>query len=235
LSDEGLMKMRELVAVSGVTKQTIHFYLHEGLLSPPVKTSRNMAYYDHRHVEEIRLIKDLQEKRFYPLAVIKMIMAGKREGKDIDATDHLDTIDILFDITENETGEVILTQVEFVEKTGLTLSLIEKLAEIGLIIPSINNNTETFNNYDSALGISIKKLLDLGWGIDDLEIYQQYLQLIRMEAALVHDKIIARQENHLHPPLEDIKRILDNTKQMIAKKAYREFFMEHKHTEDKER
>jgi len=232
LSDEGLIKMGELVEVSGVTKQTIHFYLREGLLSPPVKTSRNMAYYDHRHVEEIRLIKDLQEKRFYPLAVIKIIMAGKREGKDIDAPDHLDAIDSLIGITGNETEEVTFTPVEFADKTGLTIPLIKILVEFNLIIPSKNKNTETFNRYDLDLGISIKKLLDLGLEVDDIEIYQQYYQLIRMEAILIHDKIIARQKDKPHPPLDEIRSVLDNTRQIIVKKAYREFLIEHNHTEE---
>lgn len=234
MQDEGLIKMKELVDLSGVTKQTIHYYLREGLLSPPVKTSRNMAYYDYRHVEEIQLIKELQEKRYFPLAVIKTIMAGKREGKDLAAVDHLDTINILFDLTENDTEENTLTLDEFIEKTGLTPAVLAKLAELKLVIPSSSTNMKTFNRYDLALGISIKKLLDLGLVSNDLDIYQQYLQLMRMEAALVHDRIIANHENQLHPSLDNIRRIVDNTKQHLTKKAYREFLVEHRHTEHEE-
>ncbi len=232
MGSEKLMKMGELVESSGVTKQTIHFYLREGLLSPPVKTSRNMAYYNQGHLEEIRLIKDLQEKRFYPLALIKIIMNGKREGKDIDATDHLDTIDFLMEIAGNETGNIGLSADEFADKTGLTKPVIKRLTEFNLLIPSINKNKKTFGNSELALGISIKKLLDLGWGIENMEIYQQYLHLIRMEASLVHDKIIASPKNNSHPPLEEIRKVLDNTRQLIEKKAYREFLTDHKHTED---
>lgn len=230
MQNDGLIKMGELVEVSGVTKQTIHFYLREGLLSPPVKTSRNMAYYDHRHVEEIRLIKELQEKRYYPLAIIKIIMAGKREGKDFTKADHLDTFEQLFDLAKNETGEVTLTQAELIEKTGLTSYVIDKLEEINLFIPSLKNNKKSYNSYDLALGKYIKKLLDLGLKIDDLKIYQQYLQIIRTEATLVHDRIIAGDENQTHAPIDDIRRVLDNTRQLLTKKAYRQFFLEHNHS-----
>jgi predicted DNA-binding transcriptional regulator AlpA len=37
------LRMRELVAATGVAKSTILHYLNEGLLPAPVKTSRNMA------------------------------------------------------------------------------------------------------------------------------------------------------------------------------------------------
>jgi len=71
VSQNGLLKMRELAEASGVSSGTIKHYLREGLLPEPVKTSRNMAYYPHEFVERIRLIKQLQEERFMPLKVIK--------------------------------------------------------------------------------------------------------------------------------------------------------------------
>jgi DNA-binding transcriptional MerR regulator len=67
----GLLKMRELAARSGVSAGTIKHYLREGLLPEPVKTSRNMAYYPADFVDRIKLIKQLQEERFMPLKVIK--------------------------------------------------------------------------------------------------------------------------------------------------------------------
>ena len=45
MSDEnGLLRMRELAAASGVSAGTIKHYLREGLLPEPVRTSRKMAY-----------------------------------------------------------------------------------------------------------------------------------------------------------------------------------------------
>jgi DNA-binding transcriptional MerR regulator len=70
----GLLKMKELAAASGVSAGTIKHYLREGLLPEPVKTSRNMAYYPPEFVERIRLIKQLQEERFMPLKLIKAML-----------------------------------------------------------------------------------------------------------------------------------------------------------------
>ncbi len=70
----GLLKMKDLAAASGVSAGTIKHYLREGLLPDPVKTSRNMAYYPPDFVERIKLIKQLQEDRFMPLKVIKTVL-----------------------------------------------------------------------------------------------------------------------------------------------------------------
>ena len=70
----GLLKMRELAEARGVSAGTIKHYLREGLLPEPVKTSRNMAWYPPKFVERIQLIKDLQERRFMPLKVIKGLL-----------------------------------------------------------------------------------------------------------------------------------------------------------------
>jgi DNA-binding transcriptional MerR regulator len=74
VSENGLLKMKELAEASGVSAGTIKHYLREGLLPEPVKTSRNMAYYPPEFIERIRLIKQLQEERFMPLRVIKSML-----------------------------------------------------------------------------------------------------------------------------------------------------------------
>jgi DNA-binding transcriptional MerR regulator len=73
-SADGLLRMRELSARSGVSAGTIKHYLREGLLPEPVRTSRNMAYYPPDFVDRIRVIKQLQEERFMPLKAIKRVM-----------------------------------------------------------------------------------------------------------------------------------------------------------------
>lgn len=73
-STSKLMKMSELVKRTGLDRQAIHFYINKGLLPRPLKTKRNMAYYDESYVERIKLIKELQIKRFLPLDVIKEIL-----------------------------------------------------------------------------------------------------------------------------------------------------------------
>ncbi|MCB9563553.1 MAG: MerR family transcriptional regulator [Kofleriaceae bacterium] len=65
------MKISDLARQSGVPAPTIKHYMREGLLpGPHRRTSRNMAYYDARLAERVRVIKELQQERFLPLRVI---------------------------------------------------------------------------------------------------------------------------------------------------------------------
>ena len=72
-----LLKISELAERSGVSTGTIRHYLREGLLGEGdgiVRTSRNMAYYPPELVERVGLIKRLQEERFMPLRMIKVVL-----------------------------------------------------------------------------------------------------------------------------------------------------------------
>lgn len=83
-----LFRIADLVKRTGVQKETIHFYINKGLLPRPIKTRKNMAYYDESYVERIRFIKELQLKRFLPLNVIKEIISqtdGKLSAQELDA------------------------------------------------------------------------------------------------------------------------------------------------------
>jgi DNA-binding transcriptional MerR regulator len=52
--------MKVLLKHSGLSRQTVHFYLRRGLLPKPVRTSRTYALYPHHTVELLQLIKECQ-------------------------------------------------------------------------------------------------------------------------------------------------------------------------------
>ncbi|MEW6554745.1 MAG: MerR family transcriptional regulator [Actinomycetota bacterium] len=85
--DEGRpLKISDLERITGVGRSTIHYYLREGLLSPPRRTGKTMAYYDAGHVEELRRIRDLQEEG-YPLTLIRDMKDGSRGWKEQDTVE----------------------------------------------------------------------------------------------------------------------------------------------------
>lgn len=83
----GAMRMAELASRSGVPRETIHFYLREGLLPRPRKAGRTVAYYDEGHLERLRLVRRLREEKYLPIAVIRRLLAspGAAAERDIDA------------------------------------------------------------------------------------------------------------------------------------------------------
>jgi DNA-binding transcriptional MerR regulator len=66
--------MRDLVRESGLPRETIHFYMHQGLLPKAVKTGRNTALYTLEHLERLRRIRALQESQFLPLKAIRAVL-----------------------------------------------------------------------------------------------------------------------------------------------------------------
>jgi DNA-binding transcriptional MerR regulator len=74
------MRMAELADASGVSRDTIHYYLREGLLPKPIKGGRTVAYYDDSHLERLTLIRRLREEKYLPLAVIRRIVEAGSEG-----------------------------------------------------------------------------------------------------------------------------------------------------------
>src|SRR5277367_4667701 len=68
------IRMAELAARSGVARETIHFYLREGLLPRPEKGGRTVAFYGEEHIERLRLIRRLREEKYLPIAVIRRLL-----------------------------------------------------------------------------------------------------------------------------------------------------------------
>jgi DNA-binding transcriptional MerR regulator len=70
-----LIKISDLARLSGVPTPTIKHYMREGLLpGPERRTSRNMAYYDARLADRVKIIKELQQERFLPLKIIQDLL-----------------------------------------------------------------------------------------------------------------------------------------------------------------
>jgi DNA-binding transcriptional MerR regulator len=131
MSENGLLKMRELAEASGVSAGTIKHYLREGLLPEPVKTSRNMAYYPPEFVERIRLIKQLQEERFMPLKHIKAVLAGDpdRARALVELEDR-----ILERALEGERRRV--SAAEIGRRCNVPRGVLDRLAELGVLSPT---------------------------------------------------------------------------------------------------
>ncbi len=74
------LRMKDLCERTGLDRQTIHFYIQQGLVPEGFKTGRNMAYYGDEHVERIELVRKLQRERFLPLKAIKALLEGRDEA-----------------------------------------------------------------------------------------------------------------------------------------------------------
>jgi len=87
------MRMRDLEKASGVSRETIRFYIREGLLPAPARTHPNSAIYTPEHLARILTIRRLKDERFLPLSVIRSLFAGEEpdwlEPQMLPEIDHL--------------------------------------------------------------------------------------------------------------------------------------------------
>ena len=79
------MRMGELVERSGVPRTTIHFYLREGLLHPPTKTGRTIAYYDESHLTRLKKIQELRKGMRVPVAFLRERIHELQEAEGVAA------------------------------------------------------------------------------------------------------------------------------------------------------
>jgi DNA-binding transcriptional MerR regulator len=70
------MRMRDLERASGTSRETIRYYIREGLLPEPTRTHRNSATYSQDHLARLLTIRRLKDERFLPLSVIRTLFTG---------------------------------------------------------------------------------------------------------------------------------------------------------------
>lgn len=66
-------RIAELEHKSGCSRRTIHFYVQEGLLHPPAKTGKTMAYYDETHLKKLAFIKEAKQQGMPLIGIRKQI------------------------------------------------------------------------------------------------------------------------------------------------------------------
>jgi len=129
-----LLKMRELSQLTGVPPGTIRYYINEELLPKPLKTHRNMAYYDQSYVGRIKLIRELQEKRYLPLSIIRQMLdesESSMESQEIKTL--LELEGKLFKNISNLPEFRPQNIEELSERTGVSIEMIKELEDAGII------------------------------------------------------------------------------------------------------
>jgi DNA-binding transcriptional MerR regulator len=179
-----MMRMKELMDVTGVTKATIRFYVDEGLIPKPVKTHPNMAYYDQTHVNAIRMIKELQTKRYLPLSAIKQIIMGERGGLTVDEIQTLVEIDGKFFRSINGNPGMLEEEAQQLSRrTGVRLEDMILLEEDGILSPRKRGKRTFYSEDDIRVVEGFGKLKKAGYTEDlgfDTEMLSFLWAAIRM-------------------------------------------------------
>jgi DNA-binding transcriptional MerR regulator len=195
VSENGLLKMKELAEASGVSAGTIKHYLREGLLGEGagiVKTSRNMAYYPPELVERLRLIKQLQEERFMPLKVIKAMLDEdpERARTLVELEDRI--------LERARLGErKRVSGAELSRRCEVPMEVLERLAELEVLTP----NSRGYGPRDVEIVEAISRFRAggyderIGFTVYDTLRYKHALEeLVKEEVQVLMDRLAGELE-----------------------------------------
>jgi DNA-binding transcriptional MerR regulator len=205
-------KMGDLCALTGLPRQVIHFYIHEGLLPEGRKTGKTMAYYGPEHLERIRLIKKLQDERFLPLKAIKALFDAELDAFTPEQRTHLSAVAsrVQGDIGRASTGAPVDARA-LAGDHGLHARDIDGLAEIGILrVHRDADGAQTIDPRDAELVSLFGQFRragfteDLGFEARDLAFYVEATALmLRRETELIAKRATLLSPDRLARMLED--------------------------------
>lgn len=171
------LKMNELAATTGAPKSTILYYLAQGLLPEPRRTSRNMAYYDPACVERIKLIQQMQERHRLTLSEIKRCLNDAERGTQLG---------VYLELNEEVFGSLsprrLLDAEAFCSETGLSAVQLEELQQARLLMPL---EAGRFDAQDVSMGRMYLGALNFGIRAKDLSYYADLgAKIVDQEMAL---------------------------------------------------
>ncbi len=193
------MKISELTQRTGIPKQTIHYYIHEGVLRKPRKTGKNTADYNESYVEQIKIIKNLQDNYFLPLSVIKKILKRLKKA----STSEKSAFYLLSDYfrpLERLLTEEISGKEAFREVTGLGRKYLEMYEKWGVITPEEREGDLVYSQDDVIIGKLIVKMDQLGFGPKDGTDPED----LRRIADFVHEYVIDTQKAYYEPQMKPL-------------------------------
>lgn len=172
------LRMKELVALSGLPKSTLLYYLELGLLPAPIKTSPNMAYYPPQCLERLTLIKELQTRHRLPLQKIANLLQLRDQGEEI--TPLIELHQAIFGPGQDEA----LDAAAFCQASGLSPEQLETLLETKLLLPL---QPGRFDQQDLAMARIYAQGAERGLTPQDMAFYPRLgKQIVDQEMSLRH-------------------------------------------------
>jgi DNA-binding transcriptional MerR regulator len=194
-----LVKISRLAELSGVPAPTIKHYLREGLLSGPARrTSRNMAYYDARLAERVKVIKELQAERFLPLRVIVDLLEPSPSAKlrpDLDRAERQRLGELAPAVRGGLERAGEQTRDQVLATMPVSAAELEWLAKIGIVTPDDVDGVPTYRGIHlELLGVLTDLRRNQLGDVFPLSLVEPYVAavrgLIRLEIDLFRRRVM---------------------------------------------
>jgi DNA-binding transcriptional MerR regulator len=193
------MKISELVKKTRVPKETIHYYIRKGVLRKPRKTGKNAADYNESYVDQLSLIRELQENYFLPLSIIQKIIKEQQKQSQADQSSFKFQAGLIRPIDRLMCTE-IKGKEAFMEGTGIGLKWLDRMVEWGVITCEIQDGEPIYSQDDVIIG---KLVVDMGrLGLGPKDGYDP--EVLRYFADFFRKVVMPQVKNYLQANLEKI-------------------------------
>ena len=187
MTGESGMAVGELSRRTGLSTAAINFYIREGLLPPPVKTSATRAVYDESYVDRIGRIHELKAQGL-TLKVIARVLDNPDPAGELGISPP----------TQPARRRVAQAPVDieaFITETGLTGEQVYNALDLGLLDPVEGRRGESglrFDGRDMTTGRALARLLAAGVGFDLLARHTaEFAPLTRAETHFLAEHVAA--------------------------------------------
>lgn len=192
------MRIDELAQRAGVPTRTIRYYTQQGLLPSPELKGR-VGFYNGHHLDRLRLIKELQEKRYLPLSVIRSVIRHFEEGADLETM--LAPLDIVFQPRWDATEQREFSRSELARAAGVDTSVVDAADEMGFLFPERRGAKRRYTLDDvQMLGVA-KQWLELGIPRNLGRLYRDSLeQISKLQVQAFNENVVTPvATGHLSP------------------------------------
>jgi DNA-binding transcriptional MerR regulator len=206
------MRIDELAQRASVPTRTIRYYTQQGLLLSP-KLRGRVGYYDENHLDRLRLIKELQEKRYLPLAVIRSIVRHFESGADLETM--LAPLAMVFQPRWDASEQSELTRTELAREAGVDSSVVDAADEMGFLFPTGRGRERRYTADDVHILAVTKEWLELGIPLELGRLYRDNLEEIsKMQVRAFGEAVVAPIAREKVSPDEARERLLEGYRSM---------------------
>jgi DNA-binding transcriptional MerR regulator len=206
------LRIDEMAQRAGVPTRTIRYYTQQGLLPSPRLQGR-VGYYDERHLERLRLIKELQEKRYLPLSVIKSVVRHFEDGADLDTM--LAPLDMVFAPRWDVSDGREFSRDELAAEAGVDSSVVDAAEDMGFLFPVRKGRERCYTLDDVHMLEVAQEWLDLGLPRSLGRLYRDSLEKIsRMQVRAFDERVVAPVTAEQLSPEVTRDRLMDGYKDM---------------------
>lgn len=206
-SDEPTLSVSQLARLSSTTTSAINYYVREGLLPPPEKTSRTRALYPESYVARIERIRELKE-RGLTLRVIKSVL---------DSDDPAGELGITSGGRPRQRTSASVSVDELLSESGLSRADYDRLVSAKLLLPARGpgGSGGTHDRRDMVAARAYARLLSMGVPHRLLARHSEYDPLARAEAHFLAEHVTAANDapaGAIGPAFDAVRRYLRTRK-----------------------